>query len=724
MRKTRGCRDEMPARMFSVLVAWRMACFALSFPFAVTATVVILFMEGSPRGLMAPVHQSLQPLNTENTSLGTKPFEITSVFSSSLPPGATQNSYLIGAFFSWRHRALGLSRQVTNFSELYLSIRIRPTPVSTTSCSDLKLVCALPETLRPSGITKIKFAMRFPPGLFYDFLVRMLHGVFGLDLGGFNSEVLRADEVWSSVGMKGWRKREIPEKTRRPTLSRGTINTCEIPVTRPGIEPGSPWWEASGLTARPPRPHEVFRKTIKCVIPEMIYLQVLLKKCKDTVNERGLDESGVDPVNQRSSTTSTVSFVSPGSRQPREPSHDFSSTRSKQPFKMWLDSPRGDHPPPPSFILRLHETSARAKHQLSPRGQGVGGRDQPITPPAPWQQHLPNYCSCLTMHVTRLSPGCSNNYPELATMYLDNTDVREHFCTTPHISKVESRTIEKVRSRFETRKVFNQQGGLKVPSQGEQIRRDSDHCRRWLLLTSRYLERNLHVNGAAASWVRFLAESLPDFRMWETCRAMPLVGSPIPPLFHFGAAPYSLIASPSSAVKTTVLKASKISSLTHFIAEILKPMTAQDSVCSFRSFQFLANDNADRLKITEPCISLARAFRPPFPVSVSARTCSVSSPAELHRTSSDDLCRAHLEIFLWSHASSQDAGWRNLLWGNGKIPRKLADQWHRSARFPRAKIRGRLRWGIDPSSPRWEASSLTTTPLRAGNARQQHRVHC
>ncbi|KAJ8876721.1 hypothetical protein PR048_021168 [Dryococelus australis] len=41
-------------------------------------------------------------------------------------------------------------------------------------------------------------------------------------------------------------KREIPEKTRRPAASSGTIPTCKNPgVARPGIEPGSPCWEAS-----------------------------------------------------------------------------------------------------------------------------------------------------------------------------------------------------------------------------------------------------------------------------------------------------------------------------------------------------------------------------------------------------------------------------------------------------------------------------------------------
>ncbi|KAJ8866772.1 hypothetical protein PR048_032633 [Dryococelus australis] len=54
--------------------------------------------------------------------------------------------------------------------------------------------------------------------------------------------------------IEGRGKREIPEKTRRPTTSSGTIPTCENPVTRPGIEPGSPWWEASGLISQPPWP--------------------------------------------------------------------------------------------------------------------------------------------------------------------------------------------------------------------------------------------------------------------------------------------------------------------------------------------------------------------------------------------------------------------------------------------------------------------------------------
>ncbi|KAJ8880248.1 hypothetical protein PR048_016714 [Dryococelus australis] len=66
--------------------------------------------------------------------------------------------------------------------------------------------------------------------------------------------------IWSGAGMRGRGKREIPEKTRRPTASSGTIPTCEIPVARPGIEPGSPWWEASVLIAQPPCPLQTRRR--------------------------------------------------------------------------------------------------------------------------------------------------------------------------------------------------------------------------------------------------------------------------------------------------------------------------------------------------------------------------------------------------------------------------------------------------------------------------------
>ncbi|KAJ8878009.1 hypothetical protein PR048_022472 [Dryococelus australis] len=50
---------------------------------------------------------------------------------------------------------------------------------------------------------------------------------------------------------------QIPEKTRRLATSTGTIYTCENPgVTPPGIEPGSPRWEASRVTTIQPHTEE------------------------------------------------------------------------------------------------------------------------------------------------------------------------------------------------------------------------------------------------------------------------------------------------------------------------------------------------------------------------------------------------------------------------------------------------------------------------------------
>ncbi|KAJ8879668.1 hypothetical protein PR048_020276 [Dryococelus australis] len=69
------------------------------------------------------------------------------------------------------------------------------------------------------------------------------------------SEPMRVSELnMERHRNEGLGKREIPEKSRRPTASSSTIPTCENPVTRPGIQPGSPWREASVLIAQPPRP--------------------------------------------------------------------------------------------------------------------------------------------------------------------------------------------------------------------------------------------------------------------------------------------------------------------------------------------------------------------------------------------------------------------------------------------------------------------------------------
>ncbi|KAJ8897718.1 hypothetical protein PR048_003068 [Dryococelus australis] len=70
---------------------------------------------------------------------------------------------------------------------------------------------------------------------------------------------------------EGAGKWDIPKKTHRPAASLDTIPTCENPgVTRPGIEPGSPWWEASTLSAQPPRPPWIKRYTISLTVEQRV----------------------------------------------------------------------------------------------------------------------------------------------------------------------------------------------------------------------------------------------------------------------------------------------------------------------------------------------------------------------------------------------------------------------------------------------------------------------
>ncbi|KAJ8893188.1 hypothetical protein PR048_005773 [Dryococelus australis] len=74
-----------------------------------------------------------------------------------------------------------------------------------------------------------------------------------------------------SGSARGGGERSIPEKIRRPMASSDTIPTCESPVTRPGIEPGLPWWEASVLIAQPPNtPACIFRIHVpRCTIVDI-----------------------------------------------------------------------------------------------------------------------------------------------------------------------------------------------------------------------------------------------------------------------------------------------------------------------------------------------------------------------------------------------------------------------------------------------------------------------
>ncbi|KAJ8869888.1 hypothetical protein PR048_028897 [Dryococelus australis] len=90
---------------------------------------------------------------------------------------------------------------------------------------------------------------------------------------------LRIHDSSSSAKIKVRREREIHKKTRRPATSSGTIPTYENPeVTRPGIEPGSPWWKVSRLTAQPPRPQQHYDNTAHQFIFQRVAAMALPKR--------------------------------------------------------------------------------------------------------------------------------------------------------------------------------------------------------------------------------------------------------------------------------------------------------------------------------------------------------------------------------------------------------------------------------------------------------------
>ncbi|KAJ8883481.1 hypothetical protein PR048_015325 [Dryococelus australis] len=93
-------------------------------------------------------------------------------------------------------------------------------------------VLRLAQTNTPKGqhtafvLLQKQLAFKFPPNTSFLATISML---FILNIRSNTMGRMNKVEQWGGM------KREIPEKTRRPTASSGTIPTCKNPVTRPGI---------------------------------------------------------------------------------------------------------------------------------------------------------------------------------------------------------------------------------------------------------------------------------------------------------------------------------------------------------------------------------------------------------------------------------------------------------------------------------------------------------
>ncbi|KAJ8878011.1 hypothetical protein PR048_022474 [Dryococelus australis] len=79
---------------------------------------------------------------------------------------------------------------------------------------------------------------------------------FGLLLTSRSREPMRVIEM-SMEQRRNERTGETGEPRENPQTNVHDPHVRKSGVTRPGIEPRSPWWEASGLTAQPPWPHHL-----------------------------------------------------------------------------------------------------------------------------------------------------------------------------------------------------------------------------------------------------------------------------------------------------------------------------------------------------------------------------------------------------------------------------------------------------------------------------------
>ncbi|KAJ8869046.1 hypothetical protein PR048_030597 [Dryococelus australis] len=240
--------------------------------------------------------------------------------------------------------------------------------------------------------------------------------------------------------------------------------------------------------------------------------------------------------------------------------------------------------------------------------------------------------------------------------------------------------------------------------------------------------------------IQYPAGSLPDFRKWKSCRTMLLVsgfsqGSPVSPHLCTPALLHSPIISPSSAPKTPFSRAVQISHLTSRIfftpesmqflvnaghLDVLEP--GEDSRFEgpgrwsghvWRSGAGRAIEAAFNRAAGEALLASRPLLPPPLPLAPShhashARPRPQNKPSVQRRNrprASPTFSRTLQEYGGASPAigCSRSAGTKAR--GERGIP-------HCPPRFPHAEDPVATPRGIEPGSPRWQASSLTTTPPR------------
>ncbi|KAJ8871697.1 hypothetical protein PR048_028024 [Dryococelus australis] len=408
---------------------------------------------------------------------------------------------------------------------------------------------------------------------------------------------------------------EILEKTSQSAASSGTIPICEnLGVTRPGgTEPGSPWWDASSLTAQPPRSRQI--KTIQTLtfscfasvgspstshhcctiaatcsqVPDISWLSFVLQPTA------GLGNVGTSQhIRSRAAyaqletgwITFTTSFLdcerfancrvsvhcillgraSADVLYVYRVSEDMwtGSSESMRVIKVCMEQRRNE---------RAGETGDPRENQPN---NGIVRHDSQITFVGGEQANrsataVPGWVGGTQTHRNEsdLIQGFSISFPigPLTNTVLDGLHTHsqgdsptQRLCHTLHAVCCAGEPLKGYSLRFlvTTWSAESAPLALFVFNPGKRSQNRTPDIR-VAAIGFTFSHRSFFF-FYMANRVQSSAGS-PDFRMWDSCQTMPFVGgfsrgSPVSPPFHSGDAPYSP-QSPSSALKTSLLRAGR-----------------------------------------------------------------------------------------------------------------------------------------------------------------------
>ncbi|KAJ8895369.1 hypothetical protein PR048_000701 [Dryococelus australis] len=374
-------------------------------------------------------------------------------------------------------------------------------------------------------------------------------------------------------------------KTRRPTASSGTIPTCENPVTRPGIEPGSPWWEASRLTAQRPWPlfaeqpasflarrgaieQSVVDENLGPLVApaHVLSFALLSRTCRlfttPEVDDPRASLTHPHPKIDCSGTTGSCVGITPGT--PTCAPHWRDSSNDVVEYTI--------HEIPPRVKVRRVTQTCASRLIVASRCKSTKWHVvfKLITRLYETFRGLTSHPNQLYVCMVR-SPLPIPRRPSVRLLATSEEAVAivcspQQLCWTTG-SEVATVQLSSGVAHLRGRTYCYMRHLIMPPGSVERgtVRVPDVLCREGKPYPRRApVAKRLDCSlPTKANRVQFLGGSLPDFRKWESCRTMPLVGSflgGLPfPRPSITALLHTHLASPSSALNISILRAAQIS---------------------------------------------------------------------------------------------------------------------------------------------------------------------